>query len=330
MARDARVSVALCTYQGEAHLLVQLASLLEQTEAPDEVVVGDDGSTDATMELLRAFADRAPFPVRVTVRERLGPSANFAATIAQCTGDLVALCDQDDRWHPRRLASARSALADHPSAAAAFSDAALIGPDGRALRRSLWGSIGVDQRERRRLDADPLAALLRRPMVTGCTMTFRRSLLDLAAPFPTDAGLQHDRWLALCAATVGPLVAIDEELVDYRVHGAQHTGLGPLSTASGRPRGRLHPSRARRMRRTGDERLAPALDQTEVLMRRLHDAGRHVPPQLERHRALLTMRSGLPLARLRRVVPVVRHLLRGDYHRCATGAVGAAADLLRR
>lgn len=325
------LSVALCTYQGAAHLGEQLASLAAQTRRPDEVVVGDDGSTDDTVDLLEHFAEGAAFPLRVVHHQRLGASANFAATIAHCRGDLIALCDQDDRWHPERLAVGEAALEAASEAHLAFSNAALVDDAGDALDRTLWGSLGVGRATMAALRADPLATLLRRPVITGCTVTFRRSLLEVAHPFPFGGGLQHDRWLALCAASLGPLVAIEDTLVDYRIHLEQHTGLGPLSTASGRPRGRLHPSRWRNLRRLDDGRLGPAIDQIESLAARL-DArglvgGRDV---LDACRSLVVHRADLPARRARRVVPVARHLARGDYRRFSTGWVGAVADLLRR
>lgn len=329
MARPT-ISVALCTYQGAPHLPEQLASLLAQVRPPDEVVVGDDGSTDETPALLDRFAAEAPFPVRLLHHQRLGATGNFAATIARCHGDLIALCDQDDRWHPDRLAVGEAVLVATPGAQLAFGDATLVGGTGERIDRTLWGSIGIDAAMVAALRAEPLPVLLRRPVVTGCTVTFRRALLDLAQPFPADPGLQHDRWLALCAAGLGPLAPVEDPLVAYRVHPGQHTGLGPLSTATGRPRGRLHPSRWSDLRRLDDGRLGPAIAQVEALTRRLEERGvvegREV---LVACRSLLAHRADLPAGRVRRLGPVLRHLARGDYRRFSTGWVGAAADLVR-
>lgn len=327
------MSVALCTFDGGPHLEEQLASLLAQTTPPDEVVVGDDGSTDDTLERLGRFRDQAPFPVRVHAHDHLGPNANFAATIGRCDGDLIALCDQDDRWHPDRLASGVAGLARRPDALLAFSDADLVDDDGDPLGRRLWASLGIRHRDLVDLRDDPLAALLRRPMVTGCTTTFRRDLLDLADPVPLDPGVQHDRWLAMCAAALGPLVALDDTLVDYRVHPAQHTGLGPLSTTTHRPRGRLHWSRWGRARRTGDDRLRPTLALVEELQARLgrdrQDDTAAAVRTVAECRTFLDHRSALPPSRRHRVGAVAHHARTGSYRRFSTGWVGVLADLLR-
>ena len=60
------ISVALATYDGASFLPAQLESLLRQTTAPCELVVIDDASSDETPRLLADFAERAPFPVRLT------------------------------------------------------------------------------------------------------------------------------------------------------------------------------------------------------------------------------------------------------------------------
>src|SRR5690606_25937609 len=96
-SRSLRVSVLLCTYNAGQYLLPQLQSLANQTRLPDELVVRDDGSDDATLDTLNQFADEVRFPVRIVRNEqRLGPYQNFAAAAGMADGDLLFFCDQDD------------------------------------------------------------------------------------------------------------------------------------------------------------------------------------------------------------------------------------------
>jgi glycosyltransferase involved in cell wall biosynthesis len=72
------VSVAMATYNGEAHIHEQLLSLANQSLAPVELVVADDCSGDRTLDIVREFARTAPFAVRIYENEtRLGYRANF-------------------------------------------------------------------------------------------------------------------------------------------------------------------------------------------------------------------------------------------------------------
>jgi hypothetical protein len=326
-----KLSVALCTYNGEAHLAAQLDSISRQTRLPDELVVVDDASTDTTPYILSAFAERAPFPVHLHVGPRVGPARNFARAVARCRGDLIALSDQDDHWLPDRLARAEEAITGPSGAAMSFSDATLLNPAGMPSNRRLWKTIGLRRKSLEAIPDDPLAAMLRRPVVTGCTMTFRRSVLDLGLPFPPTPTLSHDRWLALCAAATGPLVPIPEPLVACRVHPGQHTGRGRTSRKA-RLRRRRRPAHLRRAGRRGDDEVVDLRDQAVLLrtrIERIHPADIDSLDTLDEYLAFLDLREGLPTAPSRLPV-VLSQALAGNYRRFATGWVGAAADLVRR
>jgi len=96
---DARVSIALCTYNGAPYLLEQLQSFCLQTRLPDELIVCDDGSTDDTLRILDDFARNAPFLVQTYTNDHnLGYARNFEKAVSLCTGDIIFLSDQDDVW----------------------------------------------------------------------------------------------------------------------------------------------------------------------------------------------------------------------------------------
>ena len=98
------VSVAMATYNGEAYIHEQLESLASQTLLPAELVVTDDRSSDRTLEVVESFARNAPFPVRIYRNDRnLGFADNFFNAAARCNGDLIAFCDQDDKWLDHKL-----------------------------------------------------------------------------------------------------------------------------------------------------------------------------------------------------------------------------------
>ncbi len=218
------LSVALCTYNGASFLQEQLNSILGQTRLPDELVARDDGSTDATVQVLKRFAEMAPFPVRILpTGENLGYARNFERVIMACDGDLVALSDQDDVWLPAKLARLEEALGDDPDRLLAFSDACLVDEKLRPLDQTLWESLQINGARMQSIrEGGPRSHLYRYPAVTGATACFRRSLADQA--LPADVAFWHDAWLALVAELLGRVVPIEEPLILYRQHSENVVG----------------------------------------------------------------------------------------------------------
>src|SRR5215831_9689965 len=92
----ARISVAMCTFNGGRYLEEQLESIALQTRLPCELVVCDDHSADDTTSILKKFQTRAPFPLRIVQNPlRMGSTRNFDQAIGMTVGDFIALCDQD-------------------------------------------------------------------------------------------------------------------------------------------------------------------------------------------------------------------------------------------
>lgn len=99
------ISVAMCTYNGSAFLQEQLDSIAAQTRLPDELVICDDGSSDSTVDIVERFAHGVSFRVQLFRNpQNLGSTRNFEQAMRLCTGDLIALSDQDDVWMPEKLA----------------------------------------------------------------------------------------------------------------------------------------------------------------------------------------------------------------------------------
>lgn len=328
------LSVALATCDGTAYLDEQLRSLLDQTRRPDELVVVEDASTDATPQVLASFAATAPFPVRVLVNtERVGPVGSFERAIEACEGTVVALCDQDDRWHPAKLAVLEAAL-EEPGVLLAFSDGDLIDERGQPRPSSLWAGVGFTGARRDHFADDPLAALLKRSTVTGCAMAFDAALLQAALPFPPElhepaSPILHDRWLSLVGAATGQVVARPERLLAYRVHDSQATGIA-------RRPGRAHVPRLLREeagRPIGEvaEAAAATVAQLDALSDRVaaHGPRPGALEQLASARRHAARRAALAPARTARGPAVVRGLADGGYRRFGAGVASAAGDLVR-
>jgi glycosyltransferase involved in cell wall biosynthesis len=321
---DARVSVALCTYNGEAFLAEQLASIDRQTVLPGEVVISDDGSTDRTPDIVERFAATSTVPVRfLRNATALGVTRNFESAIRATDGELIVLSDQDDVWRTDRIERALAAFDARPELQLVCSDARLVGADGASLGTGLFASLSIGPRERDRIRAgDAFGVLLRRNLVTGATVMLRREVVDAAAPFP--APWVHDEWLAIVAASRGPIELLEEPLVDYRQHGANQIGIVEPTLAYKVSR-LMEPGRQRN-RDIADRiaGLASWLDESRTEAPRADPGGVVAKAAFERFRA------DLPPARWRRILPVLLRVPRGEYRRYASqGALDVVRDLLQ-
>jgi glycosyltransferase involved in cell wall biosynthesis len=315
--RENRISVALCTYEGQRFLPQQLASIQQQTRLPDELVVCDDRSTDRTIEIVREFAASVSFPVRIFENEHnLGFAANFERAIALCDGDLIALSDQDDIWYPIRLERSEQEFTAHPEAGLIFSDGDVIDDQDQLLGTRLWSNFGfVGERKQQLLTGD-YTILVKNRFVTGATVMFRSRLRENS--LPVGSGWLHDEWIVSIAAAVAELRPIDSPLIRYRKHASQQVGLNPS------------PSFWERKRRHWNE-LSRQIGILEGICSRLSEL-----PLSERGHALLScyqahlrfarFRYALPAHRLARLSGMLKQY--SSYTSCGTGLLSMATDLV--
>ena len=233
------IAICMTTFEPEISLFaVQVESLRAQSDDRWRCVISDGGSRAESLAAIREVLGDDPRFELSASPERLDPYRNFERALrrAPAGAELIALCDQDDRWYPEKLAALRAGLG---SASMVYSDQRLVTDDGRVLRDSLWKG--------RRNDWSNLASLLVANAVPGAAMLFRRELLERALPFPEAPGLVwHDHWLALAALAGGSIAYVDRPLYDY----VQHVGAVSGDVAGG-PRGRRPVAAAR----TGRSRL---------------------------------------------------------------------------
>src|SRR5687767_8891539 len=107
-APSARVSVCMATFNGARFVEAQVESILRELRPDDELVVSDDGSSDATLDKVRRFSDAR---VRILAAGRLGVAPNFEHALRHARGDCIFLSDQDDVWLPGKVELMCKALA---------------------------------------------------------------------------------------------------------------------------------------------------------------------------------------------------------------------------
>ncbi|MDA8179770.1 MAG: glycosyltransferase family 2 protein [Deltaproteobacteria bacterium] len=320
-----KLSVALCSYNGEKFLHPQLRSIAEQTRPPDELVVCDDRSTDATGSILEEFSKEATFPVRIEVNSsNLGSTRNFEKAISLCSGDVIALCDQDDVWAAPKLARLMEALDADSRLDVVFSDAEITDGDMRLLGTRLWDSVGFSRAERRSFEGgDAFKVLIKHNVVTGATMAFRSRMRTRALPIPPL--WVHDGWIALLAAVSGGIAMLPEPMIRYRRHAAQQIGAGGNPF---RKRLEIALSMDASFFARSAQRYREAMER--VLATEGDKVGDRIRKGFAEKIAHFERRAALPASRFARISPALRELLSLRYHRYDEhGTIGFLQDLIR-
>ncbi len=208
-----RISVVMCTYNGESYLREQLDSILRQTYPVYEIVVQDDGSIDGTMSLLEEYAQHNP-NIKVFSNDsgRHGINANFFSAMRRAKGDYIAISDQDDIWEPDKLSLQAEAIGNK-MVCSGFS--VPFSADGFPVQ--------ADWRR-------PCLHLLRNCYLSempGHTILMRRDLLDNLRE-GEKISLYYDWQIACVAAAAESVAFVEKKLVNFRRHSHAATATVPV------------------------------------------------------------------------------------------------------
>ena len=214
------VSVLVANFNYARFLPAALDGLLAQTYGHWEAIVCDDGSTDDSVAVVRAYADR-DHRVRLVQKENGGQNSTVNEAHRHTRGEVVCLLDADDTFEPTKLERVVAAFSSRPAAGLCTHFAAVIDGDGRPLPATLNarlddGWLGGD-------DALSRGGCVYVP-TTSC-LSFRREVLDELMPLPASQPSDADGYLCMAAALLAEVVRVDAALSGYRVHGGNMGGL---------------------------------------------------------------------------------------------------------
>jgi glycosyltransferase involved in cell wall biosynthesis len=216
MALEPEVSVVIPTHsRWDLLATAALPAAFGQEDVELEVIVVDDGSTDATAEVVAGIDDAR---VRLVSRANGGPSAARNAGIAAARGEWVAFLDSDDLWLPRYVETATDALSAAPNPGFAYTDAYVFHAGrGQVKQGSAMDALDPPPPDR----ASFLAALLRRNFVFT-SATVPAAVLRAVGGYDEALALseEYDLWLRILVAGFDP-VWMGGRLAIYRMHPGQ-------------------------------------------------------------------------------------------------------------
>lgn len=200
------ISIAMATYNGAKYLQEQLDSFLFQTRQPNELVVCDDVSTDATLEILESFQKQAPFTVRIYRNEiNLAYVKNFEKALSLCNGDIIFLSDQDDVWFSNKIAEILDIMTARDNIMVLQANMVLT---NEALKPTPFTQLGNILS----------AGQQQETFAFGCATALRREWLTIALPIPAEL-CGHDNWIHRLAVSLDVRILLEQPLQYYRRHG---------------------------------------------------------------------------------------------------------------
>ena len=193
----------MTTYNGERFLKNQLDSILCQLLDKDELIVGDDASTDQTVDIITSYNDH-----RVKLIQNpstLGINANMENVILKSKGDVILLSDQDDLWHANKVEIYRQELERYDLVS---SDSSIIDNHDNEIIPSYFTLVHA---------RSGLMHNLYKNCYMGHTLGFKREMIKHFLPIPSTVPI-YDWWFGLVAEKKGSIKLIDKTLQQYRRH----------------------------------------------------------------------------------------------------------------
>ncbi len=211
--------VVIATYNGAPYIEQQILSILGGNLLPDRLIIRDDHSNDATLDIVARLSKTSEVKFDVQKNPtRLGAAVNFLTMLKQVPRDVdfVALSDQDDIWEPWKLETAIEKLtiigANGP--AVYCSRQQLINENGKYIKLSPANIKGPS-----------FANALVENIVAGCTSVINRDTLNLIGDLEIPDVFFHDWWLYLMVSGCGGSVFFDPKPgIRYRQHSANIAG----------------------------------------------------------------------------------------------------------
>ncbi|TAG99834.1 MAG: glycosyltransferase [Sphingobacteriales bacterium] len=210
------VSVVICTFNGEKHLISQLNSVVNQTYKNLEILIFDDCSTDETLNILRKYELNYNRVKLVLNQYNLGFIKNFNQGISNCNGSYIALSDQDDIWELNKIELQVKAMKDN---VLVYHDSALIDENGNMMNKNISNIMNMYK-------GNSWLPFLYYNCVSGHSIMIKKEFA--ATCLPLDPNQYHDRQIAFIATLCGNIEYLNLPLVRYRQHSNNYSDVQKL------------------------------------------------------------------------------------------------------
>jgi glycosyltransferase involved in cell wall biosynthesis len=221
-----KADILLSTYKGGVFLKELLESIRCQLYKEWHLFVRDDGSVDDTVGVINRFAETVPGKVTFLSdpQGNIGAIRSFEELVKHSQSAYVFFCDQDDIWHPDKIARQLDCMIEaeqkYPGLPVLVcSDLRVIDDNGNELSPSFY------QKTKTAIHlAHHSYYLFCRNVAVGCATMVNRKALELSMPFGKNA-IMHDWWIASTVSLRGRIEIMSIPTIDYRLHSQNAMGI---------------------------------------------------------------------------------------------------------
>ena len=200
-----KVSVIVLTYNQERYIEATIQSIINQKrDFGLEIIIGDDCSTDKTIDIINSFEKLYPSIIRVNRQEEnRGVVNNYISSALLCTGEYICGCGGDDTWDEEKLKKQVDYLESHPDTILNHTAANIIDENGKIVGQS----------------CENFTDLLSNNYIYASSVCYRRELLDVyikdVEPLDKDWRMEdYPMWLY--AESNYKISFLNERLINYR------------------------------------------------------------------------------------------------------------------
>ncbi len=203
----------MATYNGEKFLKYQLDSILgQQIKYKLEIIICDDCSNDKTIDILNEYKIKDPRIKLYFNKSNIGFSQNFNKAISLCSGDYIALADQDDIWELNKLELLIQNIKNNDFVC---SNSLLINQDGESLNYTMKQSCNFHWIPKEKYQL--FKRLIFTNIVQGSTILAKTDFIKSCLPIPQNIKF-HDYWIAMKACANNGFNYLDICTIKYRQH----------------------------------------------------------------------------------------------------------------
>ena len=216
-----KVDILMATYNGEKYIEKQIESIINQTFQNWTLFISDDGSNDATNQIIHNYS-LIDERINIVPSKKCGSAKeNFLYLLTFSSSKFVMFSDQDDEWLPNKIERAYNTMVKYDHSNTPFllySDLIVVDKELNIIDYSYFHYQSLKPNTR-------FKNLITQNCVTGCTMMFNDKLRAMALELKNPQNIiMHDWWMALIASAFGIIITYDEPLIKYRQHESNSIG----------------------------------------------------------------------------------------------------------